>query len=367
MEAKHVKDIIEAYASVYQSKESLLESNVDFGYKGGIPGIYDKNGNLVKKASELDPQQLKDLEADYIRRRGPAQIDIDKQVQQLKKQEQDKARAAAAAAADTAAQQQQQAPAAADTAAQQQQQAPAAADTAAQQQQQAPPKPTPATGAQTGNKAKDMATWAKANPRLAEVERLRAQQKSAGKSVFDKEFRTNVVNPVMYNSGGRSVEDSKKKFPASSTPAPKPVSLSVVPYKEPEEKKQLVKSSYEYDAYDLVLEYLLSQGHTDTVEEAQYVMMEMDAETIGSIVEAASDQSDKQIEKGVKTTYKAQNVLDNQHQGRSKGLNKLPRGEREEKAKRMRGRLKSRRDDLFGERNNREDEKREKLKKMLGL
>jgi hypothetical protein len=273
MEAKHVKDIIEAYASVYQSKESLLESNVDFGYKGGIPGIYDKNGDLVKKASELDPQQLKDLEADYIRRRGPAQIDIDKQVQQLKKQEQDKARAAAAAA---------------DTAAQQQQQAPAAADTAAQQQQQAPPKPTPATpatGAQTGNKAKDMATWAKANPRLAEVERLRAQQKSAGKSVFDKEFRTNVVNPVMYNSGGRSVEDSKKKFPASSTPAPKPVRLSVVPYKEPEEKKQLVKDSYEYDAYDLVLEYLLSQGHTDTVEEAQYVMMEMDAEMIGTIVE----------------------------------------------------------------------------------
>ena len=271
MEAKHVKDIIEAYASVYQSKESLLESNVDFGYKGGIPGIYDKNGNLVKKASELDPQQLKDLEADYIRRRGPAQIDIDKQVQQLKKQEQDKARAAAAAA---------------DTAAQQQQQAPAAADTAAQQQQQAPPKPTkPAFTAQTGDKAKDMATWAKANPRLAEVERLRAQQKSAGKSVFDKEFRTNVVNPVMYNSGGRSVEDSKKKFPASSTPAPKPVSLSVVPYKEPEEKKQLVKDSYEYDAYDLVLEYLLSQGHTDTVEEAQYVMMEMDAEMIGTIVE----------------------------------------------------------------------------------
>ena len=358
MEAKHVKDIIEAYASVYQSKESLLESNVDFRYKGGIPGIYDKNGDLVKKASELDPQQLKDLEADYIRRRGPAQIDIDKQVQQLKKQEQDKARAAAAAAA-----------AAADTAAQQQQQAPAAAaDTAAQQQQQAPPKPTkPAFTAQTGDKAKDMATWAKANPRLAEVERLRAQQKSAGKSVFDKEFRTNVVNPVMYNSGGRSVEDSKKKFPASSTPAPKPVSLSVVPYKEPEEKKQLVKDSYEYDAYDLVLEYLLSQGHTDTIEEAQYVMMEMDAETIGSIVEAASDQSDKQIDKGVKATYKAQNVLDNQHQGRSKGLIKLPRGEREEKAKRMRGRLKSRRDDLFGERNQREDSKRAELKKMLGL
>jgi hypothetical protein len=96
-------------------------------------------------------------------------------------------------------------------------------------------------------------------------------------------------------------------------------------------------------------------------------MMEMDAETIGTIIEAAANQSDKQIDKGVKTTYKAQNVLDNQHQGRSKGLNRLPRGEREEKAKRMGGRLKSRRDDLFGERNKREDSKREQLKKMLGL
>ena len=95
--------------------------------------------------------------------------------------------------------------------------------------------------------------------------------------------------------------------------------------------------------------------------------MEMDAETIGSIVEAASDQSDKQIDKGVKTTYKAQNVLDNQHQGRSKGLNRLPADERVAKTKRMRGRLKSRRDDLFGERNQREDSKRAELKKMLGL
>ena len=61
-----------------------------------------------------------------------------------------------------------------------------------------------------------------------------------------------------------------------------------------------IKSSYEYDrfdtileylgtegydAYDLVLEYLLSQGHTDTIEEAHYVMMEMDEEIIGNIID----------------------------------------------------------------------------------
>jgi hypothetical protein len=41
-----------------------------------------------------------------------------------------------------------------------------------------------------------------------------------------------------------------------------------------------------YDAYDLVLEYILSQGHAETIAEAHYVMMEMDAEMIGDIVES---------------------------------------------------------------------------------
>ena len=43
--------------------------------------------------------------------------------------------------------------------------------------------------------------------------------------------------------------------------------------------------SVEYDAYDLVLEYLLSTEQVATIEEAKYVMIEMDAETIQDIVE----------------------------------------------------------------------------------
>ena len=39
------------------------------------------------------------------------------------------------------------------------------------------------------------------------------------------------------------------------------------------------------EAYDLVLDYLLSEGHADTVEEAHYVMMQLDAEYVQSIVE----------------------------------------------------------------------------------
>jgi len=132
-------------------------------------------------------------------------------------------------------------------------------------------------------------------------------------------------------------------------------------------KRKNVIRKEETDLYDIILSHLINEGYADTQEQAEVIMVNMSEDWREDIVEAAADQSDKQIDKGVKTTYKAQNVLDNQHQGRSKGLNKLPRGEREEKAKRMSGRLKSRRDDLFGERNKREDSKREQLKKMLGL
>jgi hypothetical protein len=99
-----------------------------------------------------------------------------------------------------------------------------------------------------------------------------------------------------------------------------------------------------------------SRGKTGSVTEENY-----------EIDEAAKDQSDKQIDQGVKKTYKAGNVLDNTHQGRSPGLNKLPRSERDAKVERMRSRLKARRDDLFQERGNREDAKRAELKKLLGL
>jgi hypothetical protein len=154
----------------------------------------------------------------------------------------------------------------------------------------------------------------------------------------------------------------------TAMPAPRPISKDIEDIKKMQtasRARQGVKESY--DAFDLVLEYLLSEGHTDTLDEALYVMMEMDPETIQSIYEAAANQSDNQIDKGVKTTYKAQNVLDNLHQGRSRGLNKLSGSARDGKIARMRSRLKARRDDLFGERNKREDATRAELKKKYGL
>jgi len=46
-----------------------------------------------------------------------------------------------------------------------------------------------------------------------------------------------------------------------------------------------LNQSYQYEPYDLVLEYLLSEGHADTVDEAHYVMMQMSAKHIQNIIE----------------------------------------------------------------------------------
>ena len=52
------------------------------------------------------------------------------------------------------------------------------------------------------------------------------------------------------------------------------------------EKKAAMIAKEELTPYDYVLEYLLSSEQAATIEEANYVMTEMDAETIQGIVEA---------------------------------------------------------------------------------
>ena len=55
--------------------------------------------------------------------------------------------------------------------------------------------------------------------------------------------------------------------------------------KASQERQEADKKKVKKEAYEVVLDYLLSEGHAETVEEAHYVMMQMDAEYIQSIVE----------------------------------------------------------------------------------
>lgn len=64
------------------------------------------------------------------------------------------------------------------------------------------------------------------------------------------------------------------------------------------------------DIYDLVMEYLLDNGHADTVSEAHYIMSQLDENAIENIFEETTTQklarraSEKADEPGAKTEYK---------------------------------------------------------------
>jgi hypothetical protein len=115
--------------------------------------------------------------------------------------------------------------------------------------------------------------WEKANPGLAAAQRER--EAIRGTSETD--------NPLM--SGLRSA------MPSPST------ALDPKAFKADLAKSKIKPSAYSSlldnprrlkftDSYDLVLDYLLSEGHADTVDEAHYVMMQLDSEYIQSIVES---------------------------------------------------------------------------------
>ena len=65
-----------------------------------------------------------------------------------------------------------------------------------------------------------------------------------------------------------SKDDFIKKYPKSITA----------------QKAAGLRDHTEWDAYDMVLEYLFSTEQVASLEEANYVMMEMDQTTIGDIV-----------------------------------------------------------------------------------
>ena len=73
----------------------------------------------------------------------------------------------------------------------------------------------------------------------------------------------------LMRSGKMTKDDFIKKYPKSITA----------------QRAKGLRDQTEWDAYDLVLEYLHSSGQVATIEEANYVMTEMDAETIQGIVE----------------------------------------------------------------------------------
>ena len=109
------------------------------------------------------------------------------------------------------------------------------------------------------------ATETKPKKKMSSIEKKNRAR--FGDAHVDK-LKAKQVDFKAMRKGTMSKDDFIKKYPKSITA----------------QKSKGLRDHTEWDAYDMVLEYLFSTEQVSTLEEANYVMMEMDQTTIGDIV-----------------------------------------------------------------------------------
>ena len=126
---------------------------------------------------------------------------------------------------------------------------------------------------QTGkNKAQVQATQAELAAIKRELEKIKKEKDDAIDKKVDKLKAKNKDFQAM-KKGKMTKQEFVDKYPKSITA----------------QRQNKLRDHTEWDAYDMVLEYLFSTEQVASLEEANYVMMEMDQQTIGSIVNEVSE------------------------------------------------------------------------------
>ena len=120
------------------------------------------------------------------------------------------------------------------------------------------PKPNP-TGVVVNPRTKEKTKFERRLPTTAELKAAQAARKAALDSGVSK-------GEAEYRAVKAGVAASKNPTTA--------VTGGVNP-----------RSTMKQEAYDMVLDYLLSEGHVETIEEAHYVMLQMTSEHVQDIVE----------------------------------------------------------------------------------
>jgi hypothetical protein len=206
---------------------------------------------------------------------------------------------------------------------------------------------TPQPSGQTGDKEKDMETWARANPTLA----ARVKPGQAGWDVISR-LRD---KPSDY--------EKQDQTPTQGSPTaqidPSSVQASIEAENERMKKRAeqqrnttttttptTTTTKESYEPYDIILEYLIGRGHADTINEANYIMMEMDQNAIGIIMqeyndyllaEEVSEWVDGLLEEGYDLSdYTWDDIVEYyvteaNREEREKGMNKTQRTERRNK------------------------------------
>ena len=123
----------------------------------------------------------------------------------------------------------------------------------------------------SGGTAGPIKTETKPTPTETKPKKMHSIEKKNRARFGDKhvdKLKAKNADFKLMRKGTMTKDDFIKKYPKSITA----------------QKAAGLRDHKEYDAYDIVLEYLLSSQQAATIEEANYIMIEMDAKTIQSIV-----------------------------------------------------------------------------------
>lgn len=130
--------------------------------------------------------------------------------------------------------------------------------------------------------------WAKANPKLA------AKLKSGGTGESEMEKSAEELRKMQNASKQRQGTlmggpEGPGKIDTKSIEADIKADQERQKKRMEQQNKTPVTAKESYEPYDIVLNYLLSEGHADTLDEANYIMLEMDENAICTIVEEYND------------------------------------------------------------------------------
>ena len=152
----------------------------------------------------------------------------------------------------------------------------------------APVKPSPAPVKPSPAPAKpDYESWAKKNPTLA----AKVKPGQSGYEDIQKLDLPQLNKPRPEQKQDQTPTQGPSTAKIDTKDADNALKAEVERQKRrlEQQNKTPVTTKESYEPYDVVLNYLLSEGHADTLDEANYIMLEMDEKAIGIIMEEYED------------------------------------------------------------------------------
>ena len=139
----------------------------------------------------------------------------------------------------------------------------------------------------------EVSTMTKQGKPRTKAQMMAAKRIADGKSISDVKAANTASMKAKAAERNQKFQDAKKSGNLAQFRKDNP-KMSGADRAKAMAKARLAKKAAmeEFTPYDLVLEYLLSTEQAATIEEANYVMTEMDAETIQSIVETQVNRAD---------------------------------------------------------------------------